>query len=303
MKYRKFGSTAITVSEIGFGAWAIGGEAMVGSTAIGWGKADDKTSLAAIDKAIDEGITFFDTADVYGLGRSEELIGKAIGNRDGIVIATKVGNVARDGKFTVDYSKEHMIAACENSLRRLKRESIDYYQLHSARMEHLLRGECIEVMKDLQRAGKIRYWGLSLNTFEPQAEAAYLMSNDLGNGLQLVLNLVNRLAIPVIREAAVKGYGIIARMPLQFGLLTGKFDSSVTFPADDHRQKRVTPSIIKEAGNALQPVWQFVRKIRMLKNRTGAELYPFQPRSIDSNSWNQNAGTSRTKRTRDHCIE
>src|SRR5690349_1157008 len=104
MQYRKFGNTDLNVSEIGFGAWAIGGGDMVGETAIGWGTADDFTSKEAIKAALDNGITFFDTADVYGLGHSESLLGEMLeGNKD-VVIATKVGNVARNNQFTTDYT-------------------------------------------------------------------------------------------------------------------------------------------------------------------------------------------------------
>jgi len=136
MKYRKFGNTELLVSEIGFGAWAIGGGVMIGNTAIGWGDADDMISINAIYKAIDAGINFFDTADIYGLGHSEELLGKAIGDKKEIIIATKVGNVSRNDQFTVDYSKEYILDACEASLKRLKRDVIDYYQLHTARITY-----------------------------------------------------------------------------------------------------------------------------------------------------------------------
>jgi aryl-alcohol dehydrogenase-like predicted oxidoreductase len=91
-----------------------------------------------------------------------------------VLIATKGGNVARAGKFTVDYSKEHLMNACEASLRRLKRETIDYYQLHTVRLQHLQNGECIQAMNQLQKQGKIRFWGVSLNTFEPLPEANWL---------------------------------------------------------------------------------------------------------------------------------
>ena len=141
MKYRNFGNTDLKVSEISFGAWAIGGGAMIGNTAIGWGDADDQTSIDAIYKSIDLGINFFDTADIYGLGHSEELIGKSIGKRKDIIIATKAGNVARNNQFTIDYSKAHILKACEASLQRLQRETIDYYQLHTARLSHLQQGE------------------------------------------------------------------------------------------------------------------------------------------------------------------
>ena len=225
MQYRKFGNTDLLVSEIGFGAWAIGGGAMIGNTSIGWGDADDAVSMQAIQAALDAGINFFDTADIYGLGHSEEILGKAVPHDRNVIIATKVGNVARNDQFTVDYSKEYILKACEQSLKRLKRETIDYYQLHSARVEHLQNGECIEAMEELQKQGKIRYWGLSLNTFDPFPEADLLMKNHLGNGFQLVLNILNQKALPILEKANKNGYGVIARMPLQFGLLTGKFDS------------------------------------------------------------------------------
>src|SRR5258705_12258769 len=133
MHYRKFGNTDLLVSEIGFGAWAIGGGAMIGNTAIGWGDADDTISIKAINAALDAGINFFDTADIYGLGHSEELLGKTIGQKQKVIIATKVGNVSRNDQFTFDYSKQYILDACEASLKRLKRDFIDYYQLHTAR--------------------------------------------------------------------------------------------------------------------------------------------------------------------------
>ena len=255
MQYRNFGTTGLRVSEIGFGAWAIGGDAMIGTTAIGWGPADDALSREAISAALDAGINFFDTADIYGLGHSEELLGKVLKGKD-VIIATKAGNVARNNEFTVDYTKDYILEACEKSLVRLQTDVIDYYQLHTARIKHLESGECIEAMQQLQQEGKIRYWGISLNTFEPAAEADYFMKQDLGNGFQIVLNIINQRGLEIIKKAAAKGYGIIARMPLQFGLLSGKFTEATTFPETDHRHNRLTPDVIKEANEALQPVWQ-----------------------------------------------
>lgn len=265
MRDRKFGNTDLRVSEIGFGAWAIGGGAMIGTTAIGWGHTDDRTSEKAILAAIDRGVNFFDTADIYGLGHSEELMGKIIGRRKGIIIATKVGNVSRDEKFTVDYSKKYILGACDESLRRLQRDCIDYYQLHTARLQHLQEGECIDAMQYLQQQGKIRYWGLSLNTFEPAPEADYLINNHYGHGFQLVLNILNQKALPAMKRAASEGYGIIARMPLQFGLLTGKFDQGVSFSTDDHRRNRLTAEIITASNKALQPVWELCKKYNCTK--------------------------------------
>jgi aryl-alcohol dehydrogenase-like predicted oxidoreductase len=265
MNLRKFGNTELFVSEVGFGAWAIGGGAMVGDTAIGWGEADDNTSKKAIFKALDNGINFFDTADIYGLGHSEKLIGKALGNRENVIIASKAGNVARNGMFNVDYSKQYILEACEASLKRLNREAIDYYQLHTARLTNLQQGECVEAMQLLQKQGKIKYWGLSLNTYEPFPEAEYLIENELGNGFQLVLNILNQTALPLLKKASEKGYGIIARMPLQFGLLTGKFDSRADFPENDHRNKRLTPAVIEAYKEGMKEIWMLCEKYGLTK--------------------------------------
>lgn len=261
MNYRKFGKTDLLVSEIGFGAWAIGGAASVGNVPIGWGDADDNASTKAIYSALDAGINFFDTADFYGLGHSESLLGETVGANTNVVIATKAGHRAVDEKIVLDYSKGHIINACEQSLKRLKRDRIDYYQLHSARVNHLQNGECIEAMEMLKQQGKIRYWGLSLNTFHPQPEADYLMERNLGNGFQLVFNIINQRAIETVKNAAAKGYGLIARMPLQFGLLTGKFSSSASFQKDDHRSFRLSPEIMERSLELLrEKVWPIAAK-------------------------------------------
>jgi aryl-alcohol dehydrogenase-like predicted oxidoreductase len=267
MKYRKFGITDLLVSEIGFGAWAIGGGAMIGNTAIGWGEVNDDESKKAIHRALDLGINFFDTADIYGLGHSEQLIGGVIGNKKEVIIATKVGNVSRDEQFTVDYSREYILNACEKSLMRLKRDAIDYYQLHTARLNHLMQGECIEAMELLQQQGKIRYWGISLNTFDPFPEAEFFIQEKMGHGLQLVLNILNQKSLPIIQEASSAGYGIIARMPLQFGLLTGKFDKEAFFPGNDHRKNRLTRGVVESANAALEPVWELCKKYGLNKTQ------------------------------------
>lgn len=256
MKYRKFGNTDLLVSEIGFGAWAIGGNAMVGNTPIGWGKADDTMSVSAIHQSLECGINFFDTADFYGLGHSEILLGRVVGKNKGVMIATKVGHRNINGTIQFDYSKAYILAACELSLKRLQRDTIDYYQLHTARMNHLESGACVEAMQLLQRQGKIRYWGLSLNTFNAEPEAHFMMQNHLGSGFQLVFNMINQRAKGILQEAMQNQYGVIARMPLQFGLLTGKFTSDSVFSSDDHRSFRFNKEILRESIIALeQLIW------------------------------------------------
>ena len=267
MQYRKFGNTDLLVSEIGFGAWAIGGGAMIGSTAIGWGDTDDNVSIKAIHTALDAGINFFDTADIYGLGHSEELLGETIGNKKEVIIATKVGNVSRNDQFTVDYSKEYILSACDASLKKLRRNVLDYYQLHSARMTHLQQGECINAMQQLQQQGKIRYWGISLNTFDPLPEAEFFIDSKIGNGFQLVLNLLNQKTLPLLKQSSENGYGVIVRMALQFGLLTGKFDKGINFSVNDHRKNRLTKDVIDASNNALNPVWALCKKYNCSKTQ------------------------------------
>lgn len=266
MNYRKFGSTDLVVSEIGFGAWGIGGPAMVGELAIGWGDVDDNTSIKALHKSFDLGINFFDTADFYGFGHSEELIGKVFGNRGDIIIASKVGHRVENNEILLDYSKAHILKSCDESLKRLKRDHIDFYQLHSAKLNHLEDGQCIEAMNELKSKGKIRYWGISLNTFNPYPEAEFLINKNLADGFQLVLNIINQRSLKLIKTASENGYGIIARIPLQFGLLTGKFNKETCFSKNDHRYFRLKPEFLTELLDALDDVWHLAEKYNVDKS-------------------------------------
>jgi aryl-alcohol dehydrogenase-like predicted oxidoreductase len=264
MKKRKFGNADLLVSEVGFGAWGIGGPAMAGAIPIGWGKVDDAASIRALEKAVDLGVNFFDTADFYGFGHSEELIGRVLGNRQDVIIATKVGHrLANDNSIVLDYSKAHILRACDASLKRLKRDAIDYYQFHSAKREHLEQGECVEAMTMLQAQGKIRYWGISLNTFNPHPEADFMMQQQLGSGFQVVLNIINQRALELIRTAHAQNYGVIARMPLQFGLLTGKFAPTTRFDKNDHRHFRLPPAVLEAALHDLAEVWPLCKKYNL----------------------------------------
>ena len=263
MKFRKFGRTELFVSEIGFGAWGIGGPAMVGDTAIGWGDVDDETSIKALKKSFDLGINFYDTADFYGFGHSEELIGRVFGNRDDVIIASKVGHRVEDKTIILDYTKEHILKSCDESLKRLKRDKIDYYQLHSAKLNHLEDGACIEAMEELKEKGKIRYWGISLNTFNPYPEAEFLIEKNIADGFQLVLNIINQRSLKLIEKSKEKNYGVIARIPLQFGLLTGKFGKSKRFDKNDHRYFRLPPEFLEELIDALNEVWPIQEKYKI----------------------------------------
>jgi aryl-alcohol dehydrogenase-like predicted oxidoreductase len=247
MHYRKLGNTDITVSEIGFGAWAIGGRADVGGMPLGWGRTNDEESLAAIRRARELGVTFFDTSDSYGFGRSESLLGIVLSRRrEEVVIATKVG-VSRDsdGKLTKDFSTAHISHAVDGSLKRLRSDYIDLYQLHNPSLDDLRRDDIHEVMDRLQSVGKIRYWGVSINTPE---EGIEIVKRGWGYALQVLYNVFNQAAakelFPLAKE---KGYGIIARVPLASGLLSGKFRTDTTFATDDIRQNFLTAKRLEEA--------------------------------------------------------
>ncbi|WP_421102891.1 aldo/keto reductase, partial [Sporosarcina psychrophila] len=157
MNYRQLGKTELKVSELSFGTWAIGGA---------WGKTDDQEALRALDHAMGQGVNFFDTADVYGDGHSEELLAKATkGKENDIHIATKFCR-AGDINQPQTYSIENVTKYCEDSLRRLNREQIDLFQIHCPPIEILRDGQVFEVLDSLKKQGKIRYYGVSVETAE-----------------------------------------------------------------------------------------------------------------------------------------
>ena len=247
MLFRELGSTGIKVSEIGFGAWAIGGPAEASGTPFGWGRTSDDESLAAIRRARDLGVTFFDTADSYGFGRSESLLGIVLSRRrQEVVIATKVGVVrTASGDLRKDFSQQHIFHAVDGSLKRLRSDYIDLYQLHNPTMDDLRRGEVQEAMDRLQELGKIRYWGTSIGSPE---EGVEIVQNGWGYMLQVLYNVLNQApAKELFPLARQRGYGIVARVPLASGLLTGKFRPDTTFAKDDVRQNFLTPRRLEEA--------------------------------------------------------
>ncbi len=247
MQYRTLGNTGIRVSEIGFGAWAIGGTADASGAPLGWGRTSDEDSLAAIRTARDLGVNFFDTADSYGFGRSESLLGIVLSRfRSDIVIATKVG-VTRtsDGALQKNFSKQHIFHAVDGSLKRLRTDYIDLYQVHNPTIADLQREEIQEAMERLQEIGKIRYWGVSVSSVE---EGIEVINRGWGHALQVLYNVLNQApAAELFPLARQKGYGIIARVPLASGLLSGKFRTDSVFAADDVRQNFLTPKRLAEA--------------------------------------------------------
>jgi aryl-alcohol dehydrogenase-like predicted oxidoreductase len=247
MEYRQLGRTGIQVSEIGFGAWAIGGATEVGGVPLGWGNTSDTESMAAIRRARDLGVNFFDTADIYGNGRSESLLGIVLSRRrEEVVIATKVGNVrTSSGEHRKDFSKQHIFYAIDGSLKRLRTDYVDVYQIHNPTLADLRRGEIQEAMEMLQDWGKIRVWGVSVSLPE---EAIEIIRNGWGYTIQVLFNILNQQPSEMLFPlAAEHGYGIIGRVPLASGLLTGKFRVDSSFGGNDVRQNFLTPRRLVEA--------------------------------------------------------
>ncbi|HUP49150.1 MAG TPA: aldo/keto reductase [Thermoanaerobaculia bacterium] len=247
MQYRDLGRTGIRVSAVGFGAWAIGGASEASGTPLGWGRTSDDDSLAAIRRARDLGVNFFDTSDSYGFGRSESLLGIVLARqRPDVILATKVGVVRTStGELKKDFSRQHILHAVDGSLKRLRTDYIDLYQLHNPTLDDLRREEIQETMDRLQDAGKIRYWGVSV--FTPE-EGIEIIDNGWGYALQVLYNILNQAPekelFPLAKE---RGYGIIARVPLASGLLTGKYRQDSVFRSDDIRQNFLTPRRLEEA--------------------------------------------------------
>lgn len=224
MRYRQLGDTELQVSEISFGTWAIGG---------GWGHANDDEALKGLHQAMDAGVNFFDTADVYGSGHAEELLAKATkGKEDDNYVATKFCR-AGDIHDLSTYSEESVRHYCESSLKRLNRERIDLYQIHCPPLSILKDGHVFEVLDKLKTEGKIRHYGVSVETVE---EGMFSIGIPGVKALQVIYNLFRQKPAEVLfPQAKAAGVGILVRLPLASGLLTGKFTETSTFAADDHR--------------------------------------------------------------------
>ena len=249
MKERPFGRTGLRISEIGFGGWAMGGNA--------YGPVRDEDSLRALETAWESGVHFFDTADIYGEGHSEELLKKFLKGkpRDRWVLATKCGwdfytSSQKQGSLfqgtpeklpSVGHKKNfepgYVRFACEQSLKRLGTDAIDLFQLHNPSLELIQKGDLVTVLEKLKKEGKIRFIGISVHT---EAEALAVLEDPRVHAIQIILNLMDqRMLLRVLPQAEKKGIGVIVREPLASGLLSGKYAPSHEFPKDDHRRRWV----------------------------------------------------------------
>ena len=223
MKSRRLGKTGREVSEVGFGAWAVGGS---------WGDTDDEQSLAAMHAAVDAGVTFFDTADVYGDGRSERLIGRLLRARaEPLVVATKFGR--RAPQVLATYTYENLRPWLERSLDNLGVEAVDLVQLHCPPWEAYYEPSVFEACDRLVEEGLVRAYGVSVEKVE---EALKAIEYPGVSTVQVIFNVFRqRPAGLFFEQAQLRDIGVIARVPLASGLLAGKFTRDTTFASDDHR--------------------------------------------------------------------
>jgi aryl-alcohol dehydrogenase-like predicted oxidoreductase len=225
MEYRALGRTGWNVSSISFGAWAIGGT---------WGAVDDRESMAALHRALDRGVNFFDTADVYGDGHSEQLLARLRRERrdDRFYVATKAGK--RLNPFTADgFNPGNLTAFIERSLKNLEADAIDLLQLHCPPSDVYYRPEVFEFLDELVKAGKLRFYGVSVERVEDALKA---IEYPAVQSVQIIYNIFRqRPAELFFREAQRRQVGVLARLPLSSGLLAGKLTAASTFSGDDHR--------------------------------------------------------------------
>ncbi len=241
MRYRTLGHTSIEVSAVGFGLWTI-------STGW-WGIDDDRSGVELLRKAYESGVTFFDTADTYGQGKGETILADALADvRDRIVIATKFGydfynyTGERDGhkELPQDFSPKHIRFALEQSLRRLRTDYIDVYQIHNPRLATVRSDELFETLDGLKAAGKIRCYGAALgpaNGWESEG-LALIQDREIAT-LQIIYNILEQdPGRNLIDAAEQKGVGVFVRVPHSSGMLEGKYTADTTFPPSDHRSHR-----------------------------------------------------------------
>jgi aryl-alcohol dehydrogenase-like predicted oxidoreductase len=274
MKYRTFGGTDLQASEVGFGVWTVGTPM--------WGITDEATGIRLLRRAVDLGITFFDTADVYGDGLGEILLAKAFqGMRHRVVFSTKFGYdfyqhpgvQPGQRERPQDWRPEYLRRTCDESLRRLQTDRIDLYQLHNPRIDTLRRDDLFAELERLKAAGKIRHYGATLGPaiHLRQAEEGRCCVVERKMVTQIIYNLLEQqIGQPLIPLAKQHGVGLMVRVPHSSGLLEGRFTTDTTFGEDDHRFFRVSTDERKKAW--LDDGMKKLEKLRFLTDGTGRTI-------------------------------
>lgn len=229
MIYRTFGRTGLEVSEVGFGAWGIGGK--------GWGGCREEDARAALDKAWELGVNIFDTCDAYGDGLSERIIGEFLRDkRKDAVVVTKGGTNFRVPGRSKNFERDYLMMCLDESLDRLKTDYIDVYLLHVPDAAWQEKGQVFETLKEMKKSGKVRYTGLAmwgaadtLHAFEQDKEGVIEV-------LECPFNILNKSNLEVVKIAEERNTGVLTSQPLASGILTGKYDLGTTFPEGDNRK-------------------------------------------------------------------
>ncbi|GAA4202498.1 aldo/keto reductase [Actinocatenispora rupis] len=234
---RRLGRSGLAVSALGMGCWAIGGAMSVDGEPRGYAGTDDQESRSAVLRAVERGVTLFDTADAYGAGHSERLLGAALHDRPDVLVATKFGNVIDEQRRRLvghDVSPGHVRRALAASLRRLRRDRIDLYQIHTPDVSAAQADDLVAVLEECVAAGTVRWWGVS--TDDP-VKAAWYARGPHCTAMQVQLNVLddNRAMLDLCAEYDL---GVLCRSPLAMGLLGGRYDAASTLPDDDIRGRQ-----------------------------------------------------------------
>lgn len=250
MEKRTLGSTGLQVTVIGFGAMTIGGV---------FGPVDDAESNRALHQAIDCGMNFIDTSDAYGTGHSESVIGRFLQerkDRGGILILTKGGNNMATGK--TEFTPEYIGKCLEGSLKRLGVERIDLYQLHNPAVSNMQAEDSYALLEKAKADGEIRHWGVSLNTVE---ECDLAAAQKRPAVMQMEYNVINQEAAPSFARAKKAGLGVISRVPLKRGFLSGRIDEAFEFAEGDRRKRILSPDNIRKFQTQLRRVQEVAAQL------------------------------------------
>jgi aryl-alcohol dehydrogenase-like predicted oxidoreductase len=267
MRRRTFGNTGLSCSQIGFGTWALG--------STWWGKITRGEGVNLIDRAIELGITFFDTGDVYGTGANEEIVGKALAGvpRDRVEISTKFGYAIEGGRQDhsqgerpQDWTPTHARAALEASLLRLGTDYVDLYQLHNPRMDAIARDDLFEELERLRNEGKLRHYGVALGPAIGWRDEGLRAISERGiSSVQTVYNVLEQQpGRDLLDAASERGIGVLARVPTSSGLLEDKYTLETTFPPHDHRSHRPREWLVEGL--------QKVERLRFLSDEHGITM-------------------------------
>lgn len=257
MVYNSFGKTDLKVSDVGFGAWAIGG--------LGWGAGpDDENAVAALKKAWDLGVNFYDTCDAYGNGHSENLMGEFFkGFRKDAIIVTKGGTNYRVPERSKNFNHDYLMMCLDESLQRLQTDYVDVYLLHVPNAQWQDEANVFETLKEMKASGKARYVGLAMWGAEDTLHAFEKDTERVIDVLECPFNILNKSNLKVVEIAKERQIGVLTSEPLAGGILTGKYNSSTVFGDGDHRKGFWTPERFESVRDDMKVIEECMKETGM----------------------------------------